>query len=214
MPTEQDKDQSKDDVKPPATTVITPEMEALIEARAEEKLKGIKEKLDGAYHARDAAAAKLAEKEQKERDAELARLREAGKEKEAFDLEIANERARNAELAKQNVELTRDVQLKGLLASYAFRNDNAREMAYRDIVGQTVRNEQNVWVHKSGASLADFVKSFAAHDDNVFLFAQKKSSGSDLGKTKSSSEKTVGKLSELSQEEIMKLAREGKLPKR
>jgi hypothetical protein len=211
MSTEQENDETKEIVKKPE---ITPEMEALIEARADEKLKSIKEKLDGAYSARDAATAALAAKELKEREAEIARLREAGKDKEAYDIEIATERTRNAELSRQNVELTRDIELKSLLASFNFRNDSAREMAYREIVGQAVRNEQNVWVHKSGASMADFVKSFAAHDDNLFLFAQKKNSGGDLGKPKSSSEKSVGKLADLSQEEILKLAREGKLPLR
>lgn len=208
-----------DIITPPAeptvpTLEITPEMEALIEARATEKLKDIKSKLDGAYTARDLAKAELDKREQKDRELELARLRDAGKEKEAFDLEIAAERTKSEELAKRNIELTRDVKLSGALAILTFRSDKARDMAYHEIVNQLVRNEQGEWVHRSGKGLQEYVVSFAADEGNAFLFAAKKNSGGDLGQPKPPTDAPTGKLADMSQDELLKLAREGKLPKR
>lgn len=200
--------------QPPAN-VDAANLEALIKKGVEEALKPMKEKLDKAYSARDEALRKVAAFEEKERQAEITRLQEEGKHREAFEMQLAEERAQRENLEKQNIALTRDIEIRNALGAQPFRNDNALEMAYKEIVTQVVRNEQGVWVHKSGVSVRDFVKAFAENEDNAFLFRQKQSSGANVGSQKSGTPPAGTKsIFEMSQDEVLKLAREGKLPKR
>ena len=191
-------------------------VDQLVQAKVDEALKGIKENLNKAYGARDEALKRVAEFEQKEKEANLKRLQEEGKHKEAYELQLAEERAKREAIERRNIELTRDIEVRNALASHPFRNDNASEMAYREIVGQLVQNDQGVWVHKSGVSVRDFVKTFAEHSDNEFLFKPKVNTGSGSGGSKAGDTSSGEKKSlfSMSQEEVMKMAREGKLPRR
>lgn len=190
-------------------------VERLVKEKVEESIKTIKSKLDKAYESRDEALKRIAEFEKKERDAELKRLKDEGKEREAYELQLAQERAAREALEKQNTELTRDVEVRQALASIEFRNEKARQLAYSDIVGQLVRNEQGVWVHRSGVAIKDFIRVFAESEDNAFMLKPKVSSGSGSTSTsnKGASSGTTRKKSlfEMSQEEVLKLAQEGKL---
>lgn len=190
--------------------------EERLEALVQERLKEAKAKISGAYGQRDEALAKLALLEKEKRERELKDLEEAGKHKEAFELRLATERAENDALKKQNVELTRDLNLKTALSAFTFRNDRAQEMAYQGVVGQLVQNEQGIWVHKSGVSIMDFVAAYAKDEDNAFLFKSKTSSGPDKGQTKhTQTDPNKGKsLFSMTQDEVLKLAAEGKLPGR
>ena len=190
-------------------------VEKYVEERVNESLKNIKSKLDTAFAARDEALRKIAEYEAKEREAEVKRLKDEGKEREAYELQLAAERTKREALEKQNTELTRDVEVRGLLNTLQFRNDKAVEMAYKEIVSQLVRDENNVWVHRSGIPVNEYVKLFSESDDNAFLFRTKASSGSGnvgLSKTDTSS-RGKKSLFEMPQEEVLKLAAEGKLRK-
>jgi len=192
-------------------------VEKYVEERVKESLKDVKSKLDSAFEARDAALKEVEAFKKKERDAEVKRLKEEGKEREAFELQIATERARADTLEKQNTELTRDVEVRGQLSNLNFRNDKAVEMAYREIVGQLVRDEQGSWVHRSGIPIKEFVKHFAESDDNTFLFKARASTGGGGGGPKKESDSSGdGKRSlfKLSQAEVIKLATEGKLGKK
>lgn len=196
--------------------VVKEAFDKLVKDQVAEALKPIKEKLDGAYGSRDEALKKLAEIEQEKKDAELKRLKEEGKHKEAHELEMATERAKTGILEKKNIELTRDIEVRQALSGLEFRNDNALEMAYREIVPQLVKNEQGIWMHRSGGSIRDHVKSFADAEANSFLFKVKSSSGAGTGggdlkiPDKSSGDKKS--LFSMSQDEVLKLAAEGKLP--
>jgi len=184
----------------------------LVEERLGENLKPIKEKLDNAFAARDEALRKVAEYEQKEKAAELKRLEEEGKHKEVFELQLAEEKAKRKALEKQNIELTRDIELRGILAEYTFKSNNAASMAYKEIVSDLLQNENGKWIHRSGASISDFVKSFSENDDNAFLFKQKTSSGSgSAGVVTNKSMEKPSSLFDLTQEEVLQRAREGKL---
>jgi hypothetical protein len=186
-----------------------------IEALVQDRVKEAKLKLDGAYGQRDEALAKLALLEKEKRERELKELEEAGKHKEAYELRIAERDRENEALRVKNTELTRDLNLKGALAAYTFRNERAQEMAYSGVVGQLVQNEQGVWVHKSGTSITDFVAAYAKDEDNAFLFKSKNSSGSGLGQPKIADPANTPKsLFGMSQDEVLKLAAEGKLPQR
>ena len=188
-----------------------------VEERVKEQIKDFKSKVDSAFEARDAALKKIAEFEKKEREAEVKRLKEEGKEREAYELQLAEQRARADALEKQNTELTRDVAVRGLLANLNFRNDKAVEMAYKEVIGNLVRDENNNWVHRTGIPIREYVKMFADSDDNAFLFKAKVSTGgggSGPKKEGDTSSGDTGSLFKKSQDEVIKLAMEGKLPSR
>lgn len=190
-------------------------VQKLVQEKLDSALKDIKEKLDKAYNSRDGALKKIQEFEQKEREAELKRLQDEGKHKEAYEMQLAEEKAKRETLEKRNIELTRDIEVRNVLGSQPFRNDNALEMAYREIVGQLVQNEQGVWVHRSGVSVRDFVKSFTDSDENSFLFKPKVSNGGGSSNNTNTSNSSDNKKSlfQMTQEEVLKMAAEGKLRK-
>jgi hypothetical protein len=207
--------QNQDDNKQTPPGNQTQDVAALVQAGIDEALKDIKAKLDKAYGARDEAMAKVKTFEQKEREAELKRLQEEGKHKEAFEMQLAEERAAREALEKRNTELTRDLEVKNALAGYDLRSEKAFDMAYREVTEQLVRNDQGVWVHKSGVSVKEFLKTFAENSDNSFLFKAKVSTGGGSSTTKTSSTSSKPKsLFEMSQAEVLQMAREGKLPGR
>ena len=184
----------------------------LVAERIAEELRPIKEKLDKAYETRDAALKKVEEAAKKEREAQLALLKEEGKHKEAYEIEIAEERAKRVAAETRNVELTRDSEVRAALGAHPFRNEKAADMAFREILPTLVQNEQGQWVHRSGVSVRDFVKTFADDENNTFLLRPKTSSGTGTPTVKSSapSNEKVS-LFALSQDEVLKRAREGKL---
>jgi hypothetical protein len=191
-------------------------VEKLVQARVNEAIKDIKTKLDKAYSVRDEALRKAAELEQVKKQEEIRRLQEDGKHKEALELQLAEERAQRAAYEKQVIELTRDMELRNALSAYSFKNDNAFNMAYREVVEQLAQDEKGIWRHKSGVPLKDFVRQFAESDENAFLLKTKASSGSGSStvKTTEVSSGLGGKsIFAMSQEEVLKLAREGKLKK-
>jgi hypothetical protein len=184
----------------------------LVQDQVDSSLKPIKDKLDKAYSQRDDALRKIADFEREKREAELKKLEDEGKHKEVYELRLAEEKAAREALEKRNTELTRDLEVRNVLNTQQFRNENALEMAYNQIVGQLVRNDQNVWIHKSGVTIKDFIKGFSENDDNSFLFKQKVSSGAGSTQSRSSgSSDTPKSLFSMSQDEVLKMAKEGKL---
>lgn len=192
------------------------DIQELVAKKVEESLKDIKSKLDKAYAVRDEALKKIADIEQARKEAELKRLQEEGKHKEALELQLAEAQAARAAVEKRNTELTRDLSLRNVLAGLNFRNENAQEMAYREIVNDLVQDQNGNWVHKSGSNIKDFVKSFASEESNSFLFKTKPSSGNGGGTvTPTDTSSLSGKsIFEVSQQDVMKLVREGKLTRR
>lgn len=187
-------------------------VDKLVEERVAEALKPIKSKLDSAFEARDAALKKAAEYEEKERQAELKRLQEEGKHKEAYEMQLAEERAKREVAEKRNVELTRDLEVKNTLSGIDFRSTKANEMAYREIVGQLVQNEQGQWVHRSGVTVQEFINSYIADESNAFLLKPKASSGTGGTSVKTQTPPAGNKsLFAMTQDEVLKMAQEGKL---
>ena len=191
-------------------------VEEIVERTVADRLKDFKDKVDKAYKQRDEALSKIAELERKEREREVAALKEQGRHQEAFEKQLAEERAAREALERKNVELTRDIEVRGALQGLPFRNENALTLAFKEVVGQLVKNENGDWVHKSGVSIRDYVKAFSDSEDNSFLFKAKASSGGGSGSGKPPSDMSGGKRSlfEMPQAEVLKLAEEGKLPGR
>ena len=191
-----------------------PEIQAMIKSAVAEAVKDVKVKLDAAYAKRDEALQKVSEFEQKERDLEIKRLQDAGKEREAFELQLAELKANQETLQKRNLELSRDVDAREALSAFAFRNEKAAKMAFDEVTSQLVQNEKGEWVHKSGVAVKDFVKTFAENEDNAFLFKQKQNSGNGSLNIPPSSNTTKKSLFEMTQDEVLQMAAEGKLPGR
>ena len=176
-------------------------------------LKDIKGKLDKVYEERDSLKTEVASFKQKEREAELERLKEEGKHKEAFEAEISDYKARLEALEKKNTELTRDNRVNNELSQFTFRSDKARQMAQFEITQNLIKDEKGEWVHKSGVPLEDFIKAFSEDESNSFLFKPKVSSGTGSTAPKSGDFKPEKSIFDMSQEEIFAAARAGKLPK-
>lgn len=191
-------------------------VEQMVAKKVEESLKDIKSKLDNAYKARDDALTRLEAIETEKRQAEIDRLKEEGKHKEAYEKQLAEKERLLARLEEQNVNLTRDVKVRNSLSALDFRNKNAIEMAYKDIVGELVRNENGEWVHKSsGVSIEDYVRAYADSEDNSFLFKPKVSSGTGTQhpSTPSNSSDAEGKsLFAIPREKVFEMAEKGLLP--
>jgi hypothetical protein len=185
----------------------------LIQEGVDAALAPVKENLDSAYAARDEANKKVAEFEQKERDAEIQRLKDEGKHKEAHEAEISALKATNETLKKTNTNLTRDIDVRNVLGQHEFRNNSATEMAFKEVVGGLVQNEQGVWVTKDGSTVEDSVNSFIANEDNAFLLKQKPNTGTGSTATKTTPADDGNKsLFKMSQAEVLQRAAEGKLP--
>lgn len=191
-----------------------PEIQAMIKSAVADAVKDVKVKLDAAYAKRDEALQKVSEFEQKERDLEIKRLQDAGKEREAFELQLAELKANQETLQKRNLELSRDVDARQALSAFAFRSEKAAKMAFDEVTSQLVQNEKGEWVHKSGITVKDFVKTFAENEDNAFLFKQKQNSGNGSQNIPPSSNTTKKSLFEMTQDEVLQMAAEGKLPGR
>jgi hypothetical protein len=115
-------------------------------------------------------------------------------------------------LQERLTSLTRDRELEKHLGSLDFRNDFARETAFKTILPELVQDEDGSWVHKSGASINDYLKAFAKDPQKDFLFKSKENSGA--GTTSNKSSATVSRpksLSGMSTEELLALADSGKL---
>ena len=228
MTTETKKDDQGNDLPPDDENKLSAEeqarIDALVEERVAEKLKPIKDKLDKAFEGKTAAEKRLAELEKKERDAELKALDDAGKHREAYELRLKEEReAREEETRKREaaerrtVELTRDLDLRNALAEYQFRNTNALDMAFKEIVGQLVQNATGHWVHKSGSMIQEYVKSFTENKDNAFLFKAKVNNGSGSSNNSNGSpsdDNSNKSVFDLSQDEVLKRAEAGTLRRR
>lgn len=185
----------------------------LVEERVAEQLKEIKGKLDNAYSARDEALRKVKEAEEAKKAEEIKRLQEEGKHKEALELQLAEERATRVALEKRNTELSRDVAVRASLTGLEFRNDKAADIAFKEITGQLIQRDDGVWVHKSGVSISDFIGAFAKDEEQSFLFKTKTNNGGGSSSNNAGGTNTDGKpksLFAMSQDEVLKMVREGK----
>lgn len=188
----------------------------LVKEKLDVELVNIKASLNNAYKTRDEMAAKVAAFETREREANLKRLAEEGKHKEAYELQLAEERAANAALAKRNTELSRDVTVREALRDMQFRNGKAATMAFQEITANLVQDENKQWIHRSGISIREYCDAFSKDEEQSFLFKAKVSSGAGTSSS-SGTGTTVTKptsLFAMSQDEVIRLATEGKLPTR
>ena len=207
-------EETEEESKPKLDKDGNVDIDAIVAEKVAAAVKDIKGKLDNAYKSRDELADKVKSFETEKREAELAQLKEEGKHQEAFDLKVQEMQETIDNLTNINIGLTRDNSLRESLSNLNFRNSTASELAFKTIVDQLVTNEEGDWVHKSNVSIPDYVKLFAEHEENSFMFKAKTSTGAGSSKSgKSNSNNSSGKKSlfEMSQDEVLQQAREGKL---
>lgn len=190
----------------------------LVAEKVAEQIKDIKGKLDAAYTTRDQALKKAKELEEADRTAQLKKLEEEGKHKEAYDMKIIAKDAAYNELLNEKqaleqrvLELTRDNQVRDLLRPIEFRNDKANDMAFHEIIGQVVKDDKGNWIHRSGITIKDFISAFVAEEANSFLLKAKASSGGGTQTPTGTPNNQSKSLFAKTQDEVLKLAAEGKL---
>ena len=188
-----------------------------VESELNQRLAKMKSNMDRMSKERDDALKKAAELEKKEKDAQIKSLEEEGKYREASDLKIKDLEAKLSVFEEENVKLNRDGAVQSLLGPFEFRNEKSRQMAFHDIVAQLVRNDGGQWVHKSGSfdSLKDFVEDYSKNEDNSFLFKPKLNSGAGTSSHAGTPaiQDRPKRLSEMTQDEVLKLAAKGDLGK-
>ena len=190
---------------------------ALVQAGIDEALKDIKGKLDNAYKERDKANVKLAEAEQRDKEAKLKQLEDDGKHKEALEIKLAEANAKNEVLEKRITELTRDASVREALGGLSFKNEKASKIAFKEIIEDLILNDKGLWVHKSGISVKEHVEKFSKDEDQQFLFNVKTSNGSGSStssKANGGGTNKDGSLFKKSQAEVLEMARKGELPNR
>lgn len=186
----------------------------VVAERVEKELKEIKTKLDTAYKLRDDAQAKAEALEKRERDANIQRLNDEGKHKEAYELEKQELKLENEKLRKTNTELSRDSDVKAALASLEFRNEKAFDVAFKDIIGQLVQDGNGLWTHRSGVPIQDFINVYSKEESQSFLFKPKASSGAGTSSSRTPGTKSDDtSLFAKTQEEVLAMAAAGKFNK-
>ena len=175
----------------------------------------IKESLNKAYKDRDDARKEAEDLKKKLRDQEIEALKKDGKDREALEAQLSDRDSEIDTLKKQIVELTRDTAVHRELGSLEFRNERARDLAYSTVVKDLVQNADGKWVSKSGKDIEEAVQEFAKDEDNKFLFKEGENRGTKDGPVITAPKTPLpagNKLKDKSQAEVLKLAREGKLP--
>lgn len=187
----------------------------MVQAKVDENLKDIKEKLDKAYQARDEAARKAAELEEQRRLENVKRLEDEGKHTEVAQLKISHMEGQLKAAQARITELTRDAAVDAAIGGLSFQSPAAAKAARREIVDQLVCNDEGVWLHKTGVSIKDAVSAFEKQEENAFLFKPKTTTGSGYdgsGKAVDISQGLNGrKLSEIPAAEMLALAAAGKI---
>ena len=191
---------------------LADEHKELLKQMVADELKQMKSNVDKAYKQLETTTRENTRLKAESQDKQRKQLEDEGKHYEA-------EKLKNAELSEtvkilneRLTSLTRDRELERHLSSLDFRNDYARETAFSNILQELVQDTDGAWVHKSGASIADYLKAFAKDPNKDFLFKQKENSGAGSNSNKGSTVVTRPKtLSGMSTEELLSLADSGKL---
>jgi hypothetical protein len=204
-----------DDAGNPILEDAGEEVNNIVQSKVSEELKAIKEKLDNAYKARDAAAAKAAELAEAQRLADVKRLEDEGKHAEVAQMKISHMEGQLKAAQARITELTRDAAVDSAIGGLNFQSPAAAKAARREIIDQLVCDENGVWMHKTGVSIKDAVLAFEKHEDNAFLFKPKQTTGTGFDASGKPIDTSAGiggrKMSDIPVAEMLALAAQGKI---
>jgi DNA repair exonuclease SbcCD ATPase subunit len=191
---------------------LAEEHQALLKQMVAEELKQMKANVDKAYKKAEETTRENARLKAEAQEKQRKQLEDEGKHYEAAKLKLAELEEEKKILQDRLTSVTRDRELEKHLGSLEFRNDFARETAFKAILPELVQDEDGSWVHKSGASINDYLKAFAKDPNKDFLFKPKDNSGAGSNSNKNSASMSRPKtLSGMSTEELLALADSGKL---
>lgn len=191
---------------------LAEEHQALLKQMVADELKQMKANVDKAYKKLEETTRENARLKAEAQEKQRKQLEDEGKHFEAAKLKLAEFEENNKILQEKLTTLTRDRELEKHLSSLDFRNDFARETTFKAILPELVQDEDGTWVHRSGASISDYLKAFAKDPNKDFLFKTKENSGAGSSSNKSSaSVNRPKKLDGMSTEELLQLAESGKL---
>jgi hypothetical protein len=191
---------------------LADEHQALLKQLVADELKQMKGNVDKAYKKAEELARENARLKAEAQEKQRKQLEDEGKHYEAAKLKLAEMEEREKILQEKLTSITRDRELEKHLGSLEFRNDFARETAFKTILPELVQDEDGSWVHKSGASINDYLKAFAKDPNKDFLFKPKENSGAGSNSNKNSASMSRPKsLSGMTTEELLALAESGKL---
>jgi hypothetical protein len=138
----------------------------------------VKENIQKAYSDREAMAAELKELRKSQRDSELRQLEESGNQKKADAMRLKELQDQLSEYEGKFTNLTRDQALTQAMSQIDFKSEKAMEVARNDMVSALVKDSTGQWVSPTNQTIPEYVQSYAAEDQNAFLFKSKVSSGS------------------------------------
>lgn len=192
---------------------LSKEHEALLKQMVADQLKSMKANVDKAYKKLDELTKENTRLKADASDKQRKQLESDGKHLEASRLRVTELEEQLKISNERLTKLSRDRELDSHLGSLDFRNDVARETAFTRIIQDLVQDDDGSWVHSSGASIADYIKSFAKDPNNDFFFKPKENNGAGTSSKKLSAAagKRPAKISGLTTEELLKLAEEGRL---
>lgn len=191
---------------------LSSEHQALLKQMVADELKTMKANVDKAYKKLEEVTRENTRLKAESQEKQRKQLEDEGKHFEAAKLKLTELEETNKILNERLTSITRDRELDKALGSLDFRNDFARETAFKTILSELVQDDDGSWVHKSGASLSDYIKAFAKDPNKDFLFKPKENSGAGTGGAKGGAAGQRPKsLAGMSTEELLKAAAAGQL---
>jgi hypothetical protein len=184
----------------------------LVKARSEENLSKMKTNMDRMSEERDQAIREKARFEEAETVRKQEQLEKDGKIQESLEMQLTALKEKNKLLNDRISTESRSRNLSSALRSVDFRNDRAAELAEMAIVPQLIQDKDGNWVHKSGISISEFVKTYFSDEDNEYLLKPKQSRGTgDVPNPGTKSDKAPASLSGVSSSKMLELVRAGKV---
>jgi predicted RNase H-like nuclease (RuvC/YqgF family) len=207
-------DTEDEDSSSSPSTSLSEEHKKLLQAMVSEQLSKMKSSMDKMSKERDAAIREKARLEEEAREAKVKQLEEDGKVVESLEMKLTAEKEKATILQERLDKVTRDNKVAAALRGIEFRNANAANLAEKSILDQLTKDKDGNWVHRSGASIDDFVKTFFSDEDNEFLLKPKVNQGTkgpDGSDLNSGKPKRPKSLEGLSSQQLLEMARNGAL---
>jgi len=184
----------------------------MIEKIVEDRLGKMKSNVDKAYKKAEELARENTRLKENQQAEKRKSLEAEGKHLEVANLKLTEFEEKNKILNERLTSLTRDRELDRYLSGLEFKNEFAKETTFKAIVSELVQDDDETWVHKSGAPIGDYIKAFRKDPEKEFLFKPKDNSGTGTSTNNSSTSTGRPKsLEGISTDEMLRLAEQGKL---
>jgi predicted RNase H-like nuclease (RuvC/YqgF family) len=150
------------------------EFNRMVEEAANAKLARMKANQDAMSKKLEAETKARVRAEKAAADVQRAALKADGKELEAANMRIAELEEELKMTSTKLVSVTRDRELETALSSLEFRTNFAKISATDLIAKDLIQDTDGAWVHKSGASIQDYIKTLPKNDEFRDTFLKSK----------------------------------------